>query len=39
MSVVSERRSATGYEGPIAPIIASIVGIIVWLVFFLVYAL
>jgi Kef-type K+ transport system membrane component KefB len=39
MSVVNESRAATRYEGPIAPIVASIVGIIAWLVFILVYAL
>jgi len=39
MSVVRERQSETRYEGPMAPIVLSIVGIIAWLVFILVYAL
>jgi len=39
MSVVNESHSATRYEGPMAPVIASILGIIAWLVFILVYAL
>ena len=37
MSVV--REPATKYEGPMAPIIGFILGVIAWLVFILLYAL
>lgn len=33
------KQNSTRYEGPLAPVIASIVAIIVWAVFILVYAL
>ena len=34
-----ENRTATKYEGPMGPVIASILGIVAWLIFILIYAL
>jgi hypothetical protein len=39
MSTASENRSTARYEGPMGPVIASIFGVIAWLVFILLYAL
>jgi len=35
----SEQRSTEKYEGPLGPVIASILGIIAWLIFIIIYAL
>lgn len=34
-----ENKSTTKYEGPMGPVIASILGIVAWLIFILIYAL
>jgi high-affinity Fe2+/Pb2+ permease len=39
MTSTSENKSSTRYEGPFAAIIASILGVVAWLVFILLYAL
>jgi hypothetical protein len=39
VSVVNENKSTTRYEGPIGPVVLSILGIVAWLVFILLYAL
>jgi hypothetical protein len=38
-SLVSQAAMGEGYSGPLAPIIISILGLIIWLVFILFYAL